>query len=98
MKCAVVPLRGWCAPIEPGGTIRLVDEQVRAICDALARRIIEVLEGAYRNVGNTLRTYPPQTINVSVSRRCSSASAWRTRSTTWSVTASATARGSSAGL
>ena len=32
--------------------------------DALARRIIDVLEGAYRNVGNTLRTYPPQTINV----------------------------------
>ena len=32
--------------------------------DALARRIIDVLDGAYRDVGNTLRTYPSQTINV----------------------------------
>ena len=32
--------------------------------DALARRAVDILEAAYRNVGNTLRTYPPQTINV----------------------------------
>ena len=32
--------------------------------DALARRAMDILEAAYRNVGNTLRTYPPQTVNV----------------------------------
>lgn len=32
--------------------------------DALARRALDILEAAYRNVGNTLRTYPPQTISV----------------------------------
>ena len=32
--------------------------------DTLARRAVDILEGAYRNVGNTLRTYPTQTINV----------------------------------
>ncbi len=32
--------------------------------DALARRAVDILETAYRNVGNTLRTYPTQTINV----------------------------------
>ena len=32
--------------------------------DALARRAADILEAAYRNVGNTLRTYPTQTITV----------------------------------
>ena len=32
--------------------------------DALARRTVDILEAAYRNVGDTLRTYPPQTISV----------------------------------
>ena len=32
--------------------------------DALARRAADILEAAYRNVGNTLRTYPTRTINV----------------------------------
>ena len=32
--------------------------------EALARRIVEMLETAYRNVGGVLRTYPAQTITV----------------------------------
>ena len=32
--------------------------------DALARRAVDILEAAYRNIGNTLRTYPTRTINV----------------------------------
>ena len=32
--------------------------------DSLARRAADILETAYRNVGNTLRTYPTRTINV----------------------------------
>lgn len=32
--------------------------------DALARRAVDILEAAYRNVGNTLSTYPTQTISV----------------------------------
>ena len=32
--------------------------------DALARRAVSLLEAAYRNVGNTLSTYPTQTISV----------------------------------
>ena len=32
--------------------------------DALARRIVQILEGAYRDVGNALRTYPSAPINV----------------------------------
>ena len=32
--------------------------------DALARRAVDFLEGAYRTVGNTLSTYPTQTITV----------------------------------
>lgn len=32
--------------------------------DAMARRIVELLESAYRDVGETLRTYPSDPINV----------------------------------
>ena len=32
--------------------------------DALARRALDILEAAYRNIGNTLSTYPTRTINV----------------------------------
>ena len=32
--------------------------------DAMARRIVELLESAYRDVGGTLRTYPSDPINV----------------------------------
>ena len=32
--------------------------------DAMARRIVEILEGAYRDVGAALRTYPSDPINV----------------------------------
>jgi hypothetical protein len=30
----------------------------------LARRTVDILETAYRQVGNTLTTYPTRTINV----------------------------------
>ncbi len=32
--------------------------------DAMARRIVELLESAYRDIGGTLRTYPSDPINV----------------------------------
>ena len=40
--------------------------------DALARRIVEILEAAYRNVGGALRAYPSHTITRGALTRASS--------------------------